>query len=185
MAKRRLLKKAADSFAKRSFQEALDAYLAVLRIDPDDNVAKMGVMLCDLLEEDEDEAVALFDYYEVLVQEGQKEPEKIIMNIIKEQDELENEINQFLSPLSDRIFGEGISYEDFKKFVKERGGFKKAYEDIMFSTKVVITKKEDLFDFIENLIQNGYEEHVYSYLEDASKLYPVDARLQELFEKLK
>ena len=185
MGKKQLLKRAGDAFARRSFQEALDAYLAVLRIDPEEKEAKMGVMLCDLLEESEEEAMALFDYYEVLVQEGEKEPEEIIMKMIREQDELENEINEFLSPLNDRIINEGISYEDFKNFVKERGGFKQAYEDIMFSTKVVITKKEDLFDFIDHLIKHGYIEHVYSYVEDASKLYPADARLQEIFKKLK
>ncbi|MRJ03376.1 MAG: tetratricopeptide repeat protein [Epsilonproteobacteria bacterium] len=178
-----LLREAADAFMKRDFQRALDNYLAVLRIDPEDREAQMGVMLCDLLGDNEQEALALFDYYQVLKEEGEGEAEKIIMEMIRDFDELESEILQMV--LSHERSLDGISYEDFKSFVKERGDFKKAYEDIMFSTKVIITEKEDLFDFINTLMRHGYSDHVLRYLEDASKLYPTDRRLQEISKKLK
>jgi len=48
----------------------------------------------------------------------------------------------------------------------------------------VITQKNDFFDFIDNLIKSGFIDMVYSYLEDASKLYPADKRLQEFVERL-
>jgi len=149
-----------------------------------DLAAQVGVMLCDLLSENEDEAMALFDYYEVLKDEGDPHAEEIIIDMIRGFDELENEMNQAFSS-QERLVEGGISYEDFKSFVRERGDFKQAYEDIMFSTKVIITNKEELFDFIDELIRHGYEEQVLGYLEDASRLYPTDRRLQELSKKIK
>ena len=185
MDKNRLFDSARDAFMKKDFKKAQELFLRLLRTDPEDVRGKMGIMLCDLVNESEEEAIALFDYYEVLVEEGEKEPEKIIIEMIGNFDKIENEINEFVLPLLNQTIEEGISYEDFKSFVKERGDFKKAYEDIMFSTKVIITKKEDLFDFVNTLIEHGYKDQAFSYIEDASKLYPMDRELVKIFQKLK
>ena len=183
MSKKRLLKKAGEDFMKKRYQESLDGFLAVLREDPDNKEAKLGAILCDLLSEDEEEAIALYDYYIVLKEEGAKEPEEEIMQIIHSLDEEQEEFGQIIQK-DIPLLQEGISYDDFKKIVDERGSFKRAFEDIMFSTKVVITQKSDFFDFIDNLIKSGYTDMVYSYLEDASKLYPADEKIQEFIERL-
>ncbi len=185
MDKNRLFERASEAFMKKDFKKAQELFTDLLRHDPDNLQGKMGIMLCDLLSESEEEAIALFDYYEVLVEEGEQEPEKVIIEMIKNFDKIENEINELALPLLTQISEEGISYADFKAFVKERGDFKKAYEDIMFSTKVIITKKEDLFDFVNTLIEHGYKEQAYTYIEDASKLYPLDRELVKIFKKLK
>ena len=39
---------------------------------------------------------------------------------------------------------DAINYEDFQLLIKQRGSFKVAFEDIMFSTKVAIEKKRFL-----------------------------------------
>ncbi len=183
MRKKRVLKKAGEDFMKKRYQKSLDGFLAVLREDPQNKEAKLGAILCDLLSEDEEEAIALYDYYIVLKEEGVKEPEEEIMQIIRSLDEEQEEFERVVQQEMP-ILQEGISYEDFKKVIEERGGFKQAFEDVMFSTKVVITQKNDFFDFIDNLIKSGFIDMVYSYLEDASKLYPADKRLQEFVERL-
>ncbi len=184
MSKKKILQLAAESFLKRDYQDALNKYLAILREEPENKEAKLGAILCDLLSEDEEEAEALFDYYLTLKTEGEKEPEEKVMDIIDSLDRVDSDMNEIFSKES-RYVQEGISYEDFKEIVRKRGDFKRTFEDIMFSTKVIITEKEDFFDFLDNLVQSGYKEIAYSYLEDASKLYPADERLQQFVDKLR
>ena len=180
-----LLKKASEHFMKREYQEALDTYLLVLQHNPTQKEALLGTMLCDMLQEDEEEAVALFEYYIVLKEEKTQNPEDVIIAMIKELDRDQEEIAKLFDMEKENILGiEGISYSDFMKIVHDRGSFREAFEDIMFSTKVIITKKSDFFDFLDRLIKNGFTDMVYSYLEDASKLYPTDKKLQEFVEKL-
>ena len=178
---------AVEAFFERRYEEAREGFRALLLRDPLDRGAQMGMMLCDLVNESEEEAISLLDYYEVLRGEGERWPEEIIIDMIAEFDEAESELNTFYGgDQSEHQRGlEGIGYEDFKRIVEERGDFKKAYEDIMFSTKVFISDQDELFDFIDKLITHGYWEQVYTYIEDATRLYPNDKRLEELFEKLK
>jgi hypothetical protein len=54
----------------------------------------------------------------------------------------------------------------------------------MFSTKVIITKKEDFIEFLDILIENGYYDMAFNYLENALNIFPIDKQLRQLFEKL-
>ena len=68
-----------------------------------------------------------------------------------EDDEGMDEILKILESrlASDEYFEEqdAISYEDFKKAVYKDGSFKKVFENIMFSTKVMISNKDDFLEF--------------------------------------
>ena len=54
----------------------------------------------------------------------------------------------------------------------------------MFSTRVIITKKEDFIDFLDNLIEFGFAEMALTYLENALSVYPSDKLLRKLLKKL-
>lgn len=180
---RAMLDEAGRLFMQRRYQEALEHYLSILRHDPANLEAKMGAMLCDFASEEEEEALALYDLFLVLKEEGEPEPYQRIIGMIQTFDVAHNSLQQ-LQWEQTSLATEGISYADFKRIVKERGSFKRAFEDIMFSTKVIITKKSDFFDFIDNLIESGFTDMVYSYIEDATKLYPTDKRISELLDRL-
>ena len=184
MDKEKLLQVAFESFMQKDFSLALSYFKKILQMDPDDKRAKLGVILCDFAQEDEEEALALFDLYIILKEEKEKEPEERVMQMVYTLDSAQNSLHELLGNNENLLLQEGISYKDFKTIVKHRGSFKRAFEDIMYSTKVIITQKSDFFDFIENLIEHGFTEMVYSYLEDASKLYPTDEKLQKFIEKL-
>jgi hypothetical protein len=77
---------------------------------------------------------------------------------------------------------DGVTYCDFKELVEKEGDFKKVFENIMFSTKVVITSKEDLIDFITKLHQNGFSDMALSYLDDMSDMFPQDQDILELYK---
>ncbi len=183
MDKKLLLKEAGELFMKKEYKKALERYIKVLQNDPTNQEAQLGTILCDLVQEDEEEASALFDFYIILKEENEPHPEEKVIEMVKDLDKTYEQIEEAFSDFAN-LFYEGISYNDFKLVMESRGGFKRAFEDIMFSTKVVITKKSDFFDFIELLLENGFYDMVYSYLEDAIRLYPSDRKVQEFAKKL-
>ena len=79
---------------------------------------------------------------------------------------------------------DSIAYSDFLDLEEARGSFRIAYEDIMFSTKVAIQKKDDLVDFINKLIENGFDTTAYSYLDGFNEIFSYDKDLTALYEKL-
>ncbi len=79
---------------------------------------------------------------------------------------------------------DAIKYEDFKQLVKDRGSFRIAFEDIMFSTKVAIESKEDFFDFVLSLIENDFNTTAYSYLDGFNEYFSYDTKIEELYKKL-
>ena len=184
MDRKRVLQAAFESFMQKDFQKAYTLFEKMLHLDPQDKSAKLGIILCDLAKEDEEEASALFDFYIILKEEKESEPEERVMEMVEALDSSQESLQELIEEREPLFLQEGISYKDFKRIVESRGGFKRAFEDIMYSTKVVITQKSDFFDFLENLIEHGFTDMVYSYLEDASQLYPTDKKLQEFVEKL-
>jgi hypothetical protein len=131
-------------------------------------------------------AEALFDYYEVLKEEDKEQADVIMSDILQNMDgSLEKLREVFSEPMRDRIeFEDGILYKDFKDLVDESGNFKEIFENIMFSTRVIITQKEDFIDFLDKLIEHDFAEMALTYLENALSVYPSDELLRKLLKKL-
>ena len=72
-----------------------------------------------------------------------------------------------------------ISYADFMDAVR-RGGFKSTFEDIMFSTRVMIDNRDDFLEFLQNLIKNDFIEMGLNYIESAAAMFAGDERLNAL-----
>ena len=171
-----------ESFYKKDYSLALFYFSLALQEDPESEDARLGAILTDMASEKETEAEALFEYY-LLSKENGKENIEDIINLVGssaesiygliEKKELQYAIDE----------ENGIEYEDFKKLIKQRGSFKKAFEDIMFSTKVLISKKEDFVDFLEKLIDNGFTEMSLNYLESAINIFPNDKKLLNLVDR--
>ena len=91
----------------------------------------------------------------------------------------------FEAPLNEKLESEdGILYKDFRKLVDESGDFKSTFENIMFSTRVMITAKDDFIDFLDLLLHNDFKEMGLTYLETALKTYPNDIKLRKLLDEL-
>ena len=144
--------------------------------------AKVGVYLSDLGIESSEEAQALFDYYQVIKDEKENAVE-IIDSLIRSLDNSKDTLKELLlDPLEEQIeYSEGIRYSDFLKLVESRGSFKKAFEDIMFSTKVVITNKDEFIDFVTRLTEEGFDEMALSYLDASSALFGNDQDVLALY----
>ena len=87
-----------------------------------------------------------------------------------------------LDPVTEEIeYSDGIRYSDFLLLVQSRGSFKKTFEDIMFSTKVVITNKDEFIDFVTKLSNEGFGEMALGYLDASSQLFGNDQEILALY----
>jgi tetratricopeptide (TPR) repeat protein len=186
ISKYKILSQAKESFSKAEYKNALEKFAEVLQNYPHSKEAYNGVILSEMAMSGEDGAEALFDYYEVLKEEDKDEADVIMGEILHNMDgTLEKLSEAFTKPLREKIeYEDGILYSDFLKLLEDGGDFKEIFENIMFSTRVIITKKEDFIDFLDKLIEHGFTEMALTYLENALSVYPSDKLLTKLFKKL-
>jgi tetratricopeptide (TPR) repeat protein len=186
ISKYKILSQAKDSFSKSDYKSALDKFAMVLQSFPNSKEAYNGVILSEMALSGEGGAEALFDYYEILKAEDKEQADIIISEILENMDgTLEKLSEVFSEPIRNRLeFEDGILYKDFKAIIDSGKSFKETFENIMFSTKVIITEKEDFVDFLDNLIDNGFSEMALAYLENALSVYPNDQSLRKLLKKL-
>jgi len=186
ISKYKILTQASDSFSQSNYKSALEQYASVLQNYPNSKEAYNGVILSEMAMSGEGGAEALFDYYEILKEEDKESADIIMRDILKNMDgSLEKLSEVFAQPLRDRLeFEDGILYQDFKNLIDEGADFKETFENIMFSTRVIITQKDDFMDFLDKLIEHDFAEMALTYLENALSVYPSDLLLRKLLKKL-
>jgi len=180
------LQVANDNFSKQEYEKALLAYALVLKSDPENKEAYNGAILAEMAMSGEEAASALFDYYAVLRKEDSEDADEIMNDIIESMDGTIETLGELIpEPLNDKLESEdGILYSDFRLLVKDSGNFRETFENIMFSTRVIITAKDDFLDFLDQLLHNDFIEMGLSYLETALKTYPNDEKLRKLSDEL-
>jgi tetratricopeptide (TPR) repeat protein len=186
ISKYKILSQAKESFSKAEYKTALEKFAEVLRDFPNSKEAFNGVILSEMAMSGEEGAEALFDYYEILKEEDKEQADAVMSEILEGIDgSLEKLGEVFSEPLREKLeFEDGILYSDFQKLLDEGADFKETFENIMFSTRVMITNKEDFLDFIDKLIEHDFAQMALTYLESALGVYPSDKLLQKLLKKL-
>jgi len=186
ISKHKILSQAKEYFSKSDFKHALEQFAIVLQNYPNSKEAYNSVILAEMALSGEGGAEALFDYYEILKDEDKESADRIMEDILQNMDgSLEKLAEVFSEPLRDRLeLEDGILYQDFKTIIEGGESFKETFENIMFSTRVIITKKEDFIDFLDNLIDHDFAEMALTYLENALSIYPSDELLRKLLKKL-
>ena len=186
ISKYKILSQAKESFSKAEYRHALEKFAEVLENFPHSKEAFNGVILSEMAMSGEEGAEALFDYYEILREEDKEQADVIMTEILDSLDgSLEKLGEVFLDPLRERLdYEDGILYDDFKILLDKGADFTETFENIMFSTRVIITKKEDFLDFLDKLIENNFAEMALTYLESALSVYPSDKFLRKLLKKL-
>jgi len=177
-----LLERAEGEFLNGDYRNALRSYGLILKDHPSLDEAKIGVYLSDLGIESEEEAQALFDYYQIIKSEKENAVD-IIDGLIDSLDTSKQYIQELLlNPVQEQVeYGDGIRYSDFLVLIESRGSFRKAFEDIMFSTKVVITEKDEFIDFVTQLSNEGFDEMALNYLDATTSLFGNDQDVLALY----
>ena len=162
------------NFKKAKFREAMPYFSLAYEASKDKNVL-FFIQLCSLAQESPEEARMLFEYFINKDRRG----------------DTKGNFDEILEVLESRIVSEddfeeqdAISYEDFKEAVWREGNFKKVFENIMFSTKVMISNKDDFLEFLENLIKNNFLEMGMNYLESAAVMFSGDERIGVLLKEI-
>ncbi len=175
-----------ESFNQEKYDIALRHYAEVLKDYPESKEAFNGAILAEMAMSGEEAAEALFDYYEVLREENAEEADTVISEILQTMDGTVEQLSSlFTDPLKNRLeYEDGVLYRDFKQLVEENGDFRRQFENIMFSTRVLITEREDFIDFLGQLTANGYYEMAFNYMETALAMYPNDENLRSVLRDL-
>jgi hypothetical protein len=180
----RLLNRAEEQFSSGEYISAMTSYGLLLRDYPMHNDAKIGAFLCDIGMENDEEAQALYDYYQIIKTEQDNASEAMI-NLISTLDSTKDQIGQLLAPKEDKIdYQDGIGYRDFLQFIDDRGDFSRAFEDVMFSTRVILKGKEEYIDFISQLIDKGQNELAEQFLDSMSSTFGKSLDIYVLYYKL-
>ncbi len=182
----KLLQQAHSFFSGKRYDKALFIYSQVLSTEPKNLEYQIYCLLCDMGSENSEKAQNLFDYFIISKEEDLQKAVKYVEDVINAYDGDNEKMMTLLHEISSSSVEalNAIEYKDFMELVETRGSFKEAYQDIMFSTKVAITSKEDLIDFINNLIDNNFNTTAYSYLDGFNEYFSYDEELLKLYEKL-
>lgn len=181
----RLLNNANAYFLDKEYDKALFIY-SQLSSATKKKEYELYAIFCDIASESEDKALSLYDYFSVAKEENLDEAIEYVEEVVKAYDGDIDKMMDMLKGITDSNVDslDAIKYDDFKKLIIARGSFRIAFEDIMFSTKVAIETKEDFFDFVTNLIDNGFNNTAYSYLDGFNEYFSYDKKIEELYKKL-
>ncbi|MDP3301824.1 MAG: hypothetical protein Q8S36_07645 [Sulfuricurvum sp.] len=173
-------------FLAGQYADAIREYSFALELNPLSKEAYNGAILADMAMGGENGAEALFDYYTILRGEDTQQADTIISEILETMDGTLDQLGSlFDDSMKQRLaYEDGIMYNEFKELVADENDFNRIFENIMFSTRVIITEKEDFVDFLDNLIDHGYKEMALGYLENALGIYPNDKQLRNLLRRL-
>ncbi len=90
-----------------------------------------------------------------------------------------------MAEFSARIDGEdAISYKDFCKIEREQS-FKKAFEAIIFSTRIIISEPSELVGLVLKLLETGFTQIGLNYLEAAAPLFSGNQEVENLLNRLR
>jgi len=181
-----ILKQAHSLFTVKQYDKALFLYSQVIADEPTNIEYQIYCLLCDLGFESDEKAQSLFDYFIVSKDIDFNEATKHVQDVVSAYDGDNEKMAGLLKDISHTSVESlnAIEYKDFMDLVQSRGSFKEAYQDIMFSTKVAITSKDDLIDFINKLIENNFNKTAYTYLDGFNEFFSYDEELTKLYEKL-
>lgn len=183
---KQIKKRAEEKFVKRNYLEAMRLFSYALTMNPEDKEARVGVLLADMATDYEEEAQALHDYYQIIKSDAQEQAEEMLEQFISGFDGGVDQLSELISGTTgDQLqYADGILYHDFTQLVHDRGGFKRAFEDLMHSTRIIISGKEDFFDFMEKLVDHGFSEIALKYIESANNSFSHDQRIRTLMDKI-
>jgi tetratricopeptide (TPR) repeat protein len=181
-----LFQKAIAYFEIDDFDSAILYFSLVLDEVPEHKEAKFFAVLSDFAKNNTSHAKSLFDFYMVSEQKQKEDIRKYIYDIIKNTDESTYSVMSLLQEFRKMEIEavDAVDYTDLLDIVRQNGSFKEVFEGIMFSTKVAIKSQDELLDFIEKLVENGFEDIAEEYLEQFNISFSDDHKLKQIYDKL-
>lgn len=163
----KLFKQGKFDLAKMSFNIAYND-------SPSDELLAF-IELCDIAKDNPSDALTLFEIY---FDPAQNDCADGINEII---DIMQSSAQESAMELESQ---NAITYADFKNLLNQND-FKRVFESILFCTKIIITHKDELFELVDSLVDNGYADIGLKYLESSAKLFMGDERMDIMLKKIR
>lgn len=179
-------KKGLNLLAKEKIKQAFFILTQENQKNPNNLEARIGILLCDIALTNKQKAIGLLEFYfALLAEEEPKDAQRRILEIIESIDQKDSQENEiFFSSSHQKTEGLScISYEDFKNFIFKKPNFKEAFEDFSLSTKIVFSRKEELYEFLNLLIEKGYANLSLQYAENIGENIGFDMQINEILQK--
>ncbi len=176
-----ILNRAERLFLEKQYSDALKLFAIALEKAPQSKDAYVGALLSDLGSDFKEEAQVIYYYFQTI--------KDTISDPIRTVEQLAATLNRSSQDIFDLIDADvalydGIDYEEFLEIIKDKDNFQEAFEDAIFSTKVIISKKSQFIDFIKRLTDNGYYGVALDYLESHASMYQNDQDILQLYSLL-
>ena len=181
-----LIQQAHEFFEQKQYDKAIFLYSQASSLEPKNKEYQLYAVFCDIASEDEDKGHSLFEYFLIQKELDFQTALTYVQDAIGAYDGDNELMMNLIKDISIQTIEslDAIDYEDFLDLIEQRGSFRVAYEDIMFSTKVALKSKKDLISFIDQLIENNFSTVAYSYLDGFNELFTYDKEFTILYEKL-
>jgi hypothetical protein len=176
-----ILNRAERLFLEKKYSDALTLYALALEKSSESTEAYIGAILCDLGFEFKEEAQVIYFYFQT-IKESVKDPKAAVEQLASALHTSSNDIFDLID--AEVALDDGIDYDDFLDIIEDKENFKEAFEDAIFSTKVIISKKSQFIDFIKRLTDNGYYGVALDYLESHAGYYQNDQDILTLYSLL-
>lgn len=180
MSKKNYLKTARLLFEKRDFNEALIYFGLAFRESRYKKESEIGILLSDLALKDPDLAVDFFEFYNAIKKLNRRSAYSIVKTLIDNEDYEELEDSDEIHELAI----DGINYDEFKLLTEKTKNFEDIFNKIISSTKIILRDKNELFNFLERLIENNHTKIALDYLDKISDQFVGEERVRELLEKI-
>ncbi|PAF45761.1 hypothetical protein [Helicobacter sp. 11S02629-2] len=169
-AKKRILQnKASKAFLASEFGKAFSLYERAFWLDEDDLESRIGLLLSDIGENYETEALSIYDLYKNMITLSQRkyrrEIQKGVLKLIENFDE--NILNNSSANVIKKQVLETqgtVPYSDIEALL-ENGRFNDGFLGIMFSSKIVFSTKEEFYSFLRLLVKNDYLDMSTKYID--------------------
>ena len=184
----KLKNKAKRAFTKRQYKQALTLLSLAHALNTEHKESLQLNVLCalaDMAIEHEEEARALFEYYHIINKKNEKEASEMLLSMIDNFDKNIYALNLAITRLEDIEVdkNDGILYADFETLAKKIG-FKEAFEDLMFSSKIIFTNKNDFLIFMQSLVKHGFRDIAIHYFENIGDMLFFDKDFAHLYQKI-
>ena len=187
--KRILVRHGFASFEEKKYKKALSFFSQALSFDPNNLEAKIGAILCDMAEDLPDEAHGFYELYESMLKNTTRSMKrKVQEGLLEAIESFDSGLERVSAMLCDEKELkteelDGILYSDFKQ-ICSRIGFKKGFENLIFSTKIIFTQKEDFFDFLNTLVDYGFNDYCLQYIESMRGVIHFESQINKILQRI-
>lgn len=133
------------------------------------------IELCDMAKDSPSDALTLFEIY---FDPANDDSTQSINEII---DIMQSSAQESTMEIESQ---NAITYADFKNLLNQNN-FRTLFESILFSTRIIITHKDELFELVNFLVDHGFLDIGLKYLEGSAKMFMGDERMELMLEKIR